>query len=293
MYQIDVHADDYGFSLQTSRDILDCCLSGKLDSISVVPNMSALFDSMKLWQEAEEKLPKEVKLSVHLNLCEGPCMAKPQEVSLLVDEKGYFNISWSSLFFASYIPGKRKLLKQQLKKEIRAQIQVLKPWLGGKAWRIDGHQHTQMIPVVLDALLEVIEEDGLRVEYIRNSHEPLGVFLKEFSLYKTYRPVNFVKNLLLSFCALKAEKEFRARGMKPMYLWGLVMSGSMDEKRVRKLLPVMKAKADRESRILEILFHPGSLLQEEVGEEFSSKDSLEFYFSKGRKAEYQALNKIF
>ena len=96
-----------------------------------------------------------------------------------------------------------------------------------------------MIPVVADALFEVLEENGWRAEYIRDAREPFFPFVRETSLYKTYRPVNFVKNMILNFCSLLLEKRMRRAGFKPMYLWGLVMSGNMDRQRVERLFPAM------------------------------------------------------
>ena len=69
-----------------------------------------------------------------------------------------------------------------------------------------------MIPVVADALLEVIQKNGLEVEYVRNSREPMFPFLKKGSFYKTYRPVNFVKNMILHFCSFLLEGKFRKIG---------------------------------------------------------------------------------
>lgn len=59
-----------------------------------------------------------------------------------------------------------------------------------------------MIPVVAKALFEVLDEQGWRAAYIRDAKEPFLVFLKKTSLYKTYRPVNFVKKYFIEllFC---------------------------------------------------------------------------------------------
>ena len=66
---------------------------------------------------------------------------------------------------------------------------------------------------------------------------------------------------------------------------GAYMSGHMDEERVRKLLPSMVKKAEKKGRILEILFHPGRVLEEEISEEFSQKDAILFHVSKDREIE--------
>lgn len=155
--------------------------------------------------------------------------------------------------------------------------------------RIGSHQHTHMIPVVAEALFEVLEEQGWKASYIRDAKEPLFVFLQKTSLYKTYRLVNFVKNILLNYCSALLQKRFRNAGMKPMYLWGLIMSGHMDEERIRQLLPNMEKKAEHNGRMLEILFHPGQVLREEISDEFSQEDAIAFHVSPDRSVEKQAV----
>ena len=44
--------------------------------------------------------------------------------------------------------------------------------------RIDSHQHTHMIPVVAEALFEVLEEQGWKASYIRDAKEPFLYFCK-------------------------------------------------------------------------------------------------------------------
>ena len=51
MGKIDVHADDFGESIHASRDILDCLMAGKLDSISVLSNMSCFEQCVALYRE--------------------------------------------------------------------------------------------------------------------------------------------------------------------------------------------------------------------------------------------------
>lgn len=70
-----------------------------------------------------------------------------------------------------------------------------------------------------------------------------------------------------------------------MYLWGLIMSGHMDEERIRQLLPNMEKKAEHNGRMLEILFHPGQVLREEISDEFSQEDAIVFHVSPDRSVE--------
>lgn len=289
MSRIDIHADDFGESLHASEDILECLKAGKLDSISVLSNMSCFEKCVKRYREEQSAFPAEPKLSVHLNIMEGRCLAKLENVSELVDAEGHFSMSWGKLFFRSYLPGRKKL-KKQLQTEMKRQIEaVWRAFPEMKKLRIDSHQHTHMIPVVSDALFEVIAENGWQIEYIRNAKEPLFPFLKVPSLYKTYRPVNFVKNMILNYCSWLMERRLKALRLEPMYLWGLIMSGHMDEVRVKKLQNAMLRKADSKNRTLEILFHPGQVLQEEITSEFSQKEAIGFYVSSDRQVEKAAV----
>lgn len=288
---IDIHADDFGESVHASRDILECLKDGKLNSISVLANMSCFEECVQLYRREQDAFAWQPEISVHVNLMEGSCLTDPKELPDLVDEKGHFKISWEKLFFASYLPS-RKRFKAQLKREIELQIKAVAeafPEMRMQELRIDSHQHTHMIPVVAEALFEVLDEQGWKAAYIRDAKEPFFVFLKKISLYKTYRPVNFVKNILLNYCSVLLQKRFRNAGMKPMYLWGLIMSGHMDEERIVKLLPAMEKKAAHAGRTLEILFHPGQVLKEEISDEFSQEDAIAFHVSPDRSVEKQAV----
>jgi hypothetical protein len=146
-----------------------------------------------------------------------------------------------------------------------------------------------MIPVVWEVLTEVLAEEKYHVEYIRNSKEVLSVFLSEPSLWRTYRPINFVKNRILALYSHKVDRYFEANGMEQMYLWGLVMSGHMDADRIRRLYGKMTEKAGRDGRTLEILFHPGIALPEEVSAELGDEAAEEFYLSENRHIEKAAV----
>lgn len=307
MAVIDLHADDYALTPNTSKDMLACMKAGKLDSISIVPNMACFETCMEMFYEAIPTLPFLPKISVHLDFVEGHCLADAKMVPDLVRKGSDLTaLSWGGLFKFSYMPLKRRRVKEELALEICAQIErtqraVRKSMDIAKAnnvpceqkgIRIDSHQHAHMIPIVWEALISVIETQQYDVEYIRNSKELLGVFLVETSLWKTYRPINFVKNRLLNLYSYKADRYYAKHGMKQMYLWGLIMSGKMDRERIEKLFAGVSAKAEKDGRILEILFHPGLTLAEEVTDEIA-KDAVEdFYMTDGRHIEMDAVMKL-
>lgn len=307
MPKTDIHADDYALTVNTSKDILCCMKKGLLDSISIVPNMSCFQECMDMFYQAIPALSFLPGISVHLDFVEGHSLVGAKEVPLLV--KGgstLMGLSWGGVFLLSYLPWKRHEAKEQLKKEIKAQIDTVQTVVKHamdiaeehqipcrqKGIRIDSHQHAHMIPVVWEAMTEVIAEEKYDVEYIRNSKEMLGVFLTEISLWKTYRPINFVKNRLLSLYSRRADRYAKAHSMEQMYLWGLIMSGRMDYDRIVRLYPKIAVKAEKDSRVLEILFHPGLMLPEEVSEEIGGDAAEDFYLRQDRHMEMDAVNQI-
>lgn len=291
----DIHADDYGLSLGASEDILKCIAKNALDSISVLTNMPDCGKYAERFKEESKKWKREPLLSVHLNFVEGRSMAGKKRAPHLTDDEGLLRTSWGKLFFWSFCPWKYHEIKKELKWEIKAQTDEFIRYYGdNRPLRFDGHQHTQMLPVVYHALLEAIREEGYSVEYIRVTKEPVLPFLKGVSLWKTYRPVNCVKNLLLNLLALRMERTVAGAvpEQKPMFLWGVLFSGCMDEERVRKLLPLMKRKAKERERILEILFHPGFTEKAEMKGKCISEGASWFYCSEGRKQEFQTVMKL-
>lgn len=305
MSHMEVHADDYGISLHASKDILSCIKAGKLDSISVITNMSAYDEAAKELVYEMSSLEKRPLLTVHLNFLEGHCCANVEDVPHLVNEKGYFSIGWGTLFKWNFSTQK-ETIKRELKAEVKAQTKrFLQYFSECGPLRFDGHQHTQMIPLVYNALLEVIQEEAYEVSYIRVTREPMRAYLKAFSLWTSYKPINWVKNVLLNLLATGLELKLNKMNLaferdshgelrdtvpcRRMYLWGVVMSGCMNEQRVHKLLGNMTKQAKNRNRHLEILFHPGSLVSEEMGEEFCDLGANKFHLSKNRSIEFEAV----
>ena len=294
MKNIDIHADDYGLTMNTSKNILAGINAEKLNSTSIMPNMTCYDDALMLWNQ-ELRTGIFPKLSVHLNFMEGHCCASKQDVNLLVDEKGYFNISWIDLVKYNYNRCKYHEVKRQLKIEIRKQLwKVIDDYklLDGKKIRVDSHQHTHMIPIVMEALLEVLEEDKIPTEYIRVSKEAIFPYIKQVGLYPTYRIVNLVKVAVLNFFSVKDEKMLKRNGIPSMILCGVFFSGKMDSERVKKVLPDLQKIAKRKKVALEIALHPGLALQKELGEEFGSEEANAFYLSHNREIEHQTMMKM-
>ena len=66
---VDIRADDYGYTLNTSKEMLSCIDS--LDSISIICNTSYFEESMAMFYKTIPNMKSLPKLAVHLNIVEG------------------------------------------------------------------------------------------------------------------------------------------------------------------------------------------------------------------------------
>ena len=295
------HADDFGANQEISEHILDCYREGALNSLSVLPNGRDLDACMQTLEPYREG----VKVSIHFNLAEGHCLAAPEDVPLLVDGRGMFHISFFKVLILSFTP-KRKELKRQIKTEMKAQLTRMLPYID--TIRMDSHQHYHMIPVVLESILESVGElshtaegkqwltaKGMNepeIAFIRIPAEPLRPFLRQKAFYRTYRPINLVKNIVLNGLYLMDRRMLCPYREKSAVFFGILLSGRMDLERVTTLLPSFQKIAEKRGLPLEILCHPGGVKDPDELMDRENRDCVDFYTSQGRNIEKRMLSEI-
>ena len=277
---IEFHADDYGLFPTQSHRILDCHRNGNLNGISVLPNSPHLPECMSdMYQFSED-----VAVTVHLNLIEGKSLC---HVPLLTDAQGRLNSSFGALLLRSYLPGKDKY-RQQLKQELSAQIRAVQKYYPEDApIRLDGHAHYHMIPLVFDAMMEVIQEEKLNVSYIRIPREYLSVYLPCLKKLQDFSPINLAKVLILNLLSLRAETRYGdiLQHMQHKLFLGVFLSGRMYYENVIHLLPGALALAEKKGMDLEILGHPGGVFEAEDMAQITSADDMAFLTSHLRNRE--------
>ncbi len=291
MTRIDFHADDYALTENSDKDILSLCKEGKLDSISVIPNLKIFESAAQNFLAAKKDFPKEVKVSVHLNVMEGKCLSDKTALPDLVDKDAYFDTSWGKLFLSSLNPFKRGKIRLQLKAEIIAQIKrsIDSGLCDAAALRLDSHQHPHMIPVFFDALADALAELNIKPEYVRNSRDPISCYIALPSIWKHFSPANIIKCQILNHYARRIERWQKRNQLQPNLLCGVFFSGFMGGDRVKKSLPNFIKKCEASGAGLEVLFHPGTALSSELTDEFTKPGFNKFHLSEGRKMEFDAL----
>lgn len=290
--QIWFHADDYGVTPEQSRRILSCFTQGSLNSISVLPNSEHLVECRDILDEIDKE--RRIRRVLHVNLVEGRPLADKERVGLLVDEQGMFCCSFVKLWMWNYIfhGNKRKKLKQQLKCEIAAQLEAVTKRCDYHITAVDSHQHYHMIPVVFDALMEVIDESGVSISEIRIPVDPVRPALFTGDKPHKIPLINWIKWLILRPYVGRTKRRLHQRGITTPVFFGIFYTCDMRLETVQSLLPAYEKYAMKQDKMLELMFHPGNLMTR--GELFDERrDELaEFYMSQNRYAEAQCLKNI-
>ncbi len=289
---IEYHADDYGLFPEQSRHIIDCYHNGALNGISIMPNSPYLAECMDAIADIRSKL----FVTVHLNLVEGKPLTG-SEASKLIDEKGNFNIGFIKLLVMSYIPVARVQYRKQLYKELSAQIKACAPYMNDGIYRLDGHVHYHMIPLVFDAMMDVVRDNNLKVSYIRFPSEELEIYRKSAGKIKGITFANVLKVMILNFLGKRNSRKYaedlRKLKAKSKLFMGVMMSGHMFYDNVKACLPVAAdVMSDRGLSDMEILFHPGDVSEVDDIAKITSKDDLSFLTSENRQKEAMALKKL-
>ena len=277
-------ADDYGISDNISLHIQECVEKGVLDKVSVFPNFNTI-DLSKISKNGN------IRVSLHLNLVEGKCMADAKEIDLIADANGNFKYTFGGLFKLNLL--NRKKFETQVYNEIKAQVKFWKSILPEHiSFCVDSHQHTHMIPAVFRALTKVLNDEKIVLSYLRIPAEPITPYLKTPSLYLTYNPVNIIKQWLLKFLWLINKKYAKKYNIPTSFFLGILFSGKMDENRVSKILPKYKKLAEKHKKDIEVLFHPGYPEENEFEFENNNIVFKKFYLSENRKTEFDSVNNL-
>lgn len=284
--RIEYHADDFGLFPAQSERILDCC-GGRLGGVSIFPNGEALEECAGMLRHCGSTLA----VTIHLNLIEGPSLSAPAGPSPLTDGAGTLSCRFGSLLLRSYLPGRNRL-RQAIAREFRAQIRRASAVLGDQLpLRLDSHAHYHMIPVVFDALMDVVREDALDVRYIRIPEENVGLYLRSWRRLEHFAPVNLAKVAILNVLAKRNRAKYRQElaAMEQKLFLGVFLSGRMTRRNVEAILPDAVALAQKRGWDLEILAHPGSVREPEDLDRVTSPNDLAFFTDPLREEEQAML----
>lgn len=252
---VNLHADDYGITPSQAKEILELRANdghSGLTSVSIFANSPLMQEAAKLIAPLVDS--GEMDVALHMNLVEGYALADPEQIPLLVDERGAFKRDFVSLMLCGAGPSGREL-ERQVRTEAAAQLQAfLRAFPDMKdGLRVDSHQHTHMVPAVFDGLMGAVSDSGATLRQVRVPVEDIAPY-KKAGKADQISFANKLKNALLSHFA-KRNARLLPDDVKSPAFCGVYLSGNMQA--VDSLL--LDELESHYGSDIEVLFHPVSV----------------------------------
>jgi predicted glycoside hydrolase/deacetylase ChbG (UPF0249 family) len=279
-----VHADDLGICRSITDRIIETHREGCVRRTSIVANGEA-------FQYAVERLQEfpELAWSVHLNLVEGRCLGPKQELSLLVDKRGWFKQSFIRLLLLYlFVPWCRARLRRQVRTELNAQIERVRGALKSLHIRVDSHRYVHLLPFVFAVVME--RSSAWRVREIRIVDEPLFTRTAGLRGLGGLISANLLKAVVLRILSKLCRRQLRCRSIgSPERFLGVLFSGRMSARVVCRGLRKIARRPSALDGEVEVLFHPGPADPRDRSVWKENPRQSQFYFSSGRAVETEAL----
>jgi predicted glycoside hydrolase/deacetylase ChbG (UPF0249 family) len=235
MPRLIINADDLGVNPQRSHGIFECFEFGVVTSASIIANGS---DSDSAARHAKER---GLSSGLHLNLTDEYPLSKQADINSLTEDNGMFL-------------GAEKLIREidegkvqvsHLEREIRAQVEWMLDTYGMPT-HVDGHARIHIHPVVIHALIPIMERYG-----IRHTRIPCEDPLPPFGYEITAAELQNAKQV--STQALAARSDYEGHDITSTdHFRGLTLHGNASLKNLRHILNKLPEGTT------ELQVHPGS-----------------------------------
>jgi predicted glycoside hydrolase/deacetylase ChbG (UPF0249 family) len=192
MVNLIFNADDFGISQGVNEAILRAHTQGVLNSTSIMITLKYVPQAL----EMAKQMPN-LNIGLHANLTNENSVLSQNEIPLLVNENGKFKHGFVNLAILSLLHPKE--LKNQVKKEIKAQIEKAIA-CGIKLTHLDSHRHVHMIPAIFKACMELVEE--YKIPRLRFVNENPITTIKQTSGKEWVADGGLIKNFVLISCAI-------------------------------------------------------------------------------------------
>ncbi|MBI3615745.1 MAG: hopanoid biosynthesis-associated protein HpnK [Candidatus Omnitrophica bacterium] len=256
-----ITGDDFGSSSAVNQGILQAHERGILTSASLMVTGDAFEEAVALGH-AHPRLA----VGLHLTVSSGRAALPPQQVPHLVDSAGRFS---SHLVKAGLWYQFSPQARRELALEIRAQLEKFRR-TGLRLSHLDGHQHMHMHPVVLEALIDLSEEFGIRA--IRLPGEELAIAVR---IDRSRLLIKCVYSWTFGWLRRWAAARLRSARIEfADRVYGLLQTGRMTEEYLLRLIP--KIQGNR----VEIYSHP-TLAAEIYSSRGASRAQLDALLSPG------------
>lgn len=239
MVNLIFNADDFGISKGVNEAIFKAHTQGVLNSTSIMITLKHVPEALEL----AKQMPN-LNIGLHANLTNENSVLSKDEIPLLVDDNGKFRHGFVNLAVLSVLHPKE--LKNQAKKEIRAQIEKAKN-SGIKLAHLDSHRHIHMIPSIFKACMELAEEYNIpRLRFVNEN--PITT-IKQTSSKEWLTDGGLIKNLVLISCAIVNKVLFNFKS--DTYFYSIINTCKISRDKLNSY------KVPGSYKAVEIGIHPG------------------------------------
>jgi len=238
---LSVTGDDFGFSREVNRAIVEAYARGVLTSASLMVAGDAADEAVAL-----ARSHPGLSVGLHLVVVDGRASLPPSAIPALVDARGRFRGGplRAGLRY-QFSPRARR----ELEREIRAQLDRFVE-TGLALAHVDGHHHLHLHPVVLEILVSLTE--AYRIPAIRLPSEELGLAL---SLDRRAVASKIVSSVVFRLLRRNGERRLTAAGIGfAQRVYGLLATGRITERYLLGLIPRIEADS------VELYCHPAAAL---------------------------------
>ncbi len=207
-----LHADDLGLARGVDAAILDLAQSGRLQGASLLVNGPSAANAAEAWR----KLAPAPPLTLHLCLTEGHRLPNCPDLPT----------GFGTLLLASLLPWQRRRISPQLRTVLLQQFSRYRELTGVDQIRLDGHQHIHLIPLVMDAVLDLARSES--ITWVRTTREALPEGLSLRLWWRSLWTGGLLKWLVLQLLSRLAIPRLRHSGIQTNRSFaGVLFSGSM------------------------------------------------------------------
>ena len=273
-----LHADDLGLADGVDAAIIDLAQSGQLQGASLLVNGPSAADAMEAWRNLAEPPP----LTLHLCLTEGHRLAKCADLPS----------GFGTLLLASLLPWQRRRIAPQLRTVLQEQISRYRQLTGLSQIRLDGHQHIHLVPLVLDAVLDLAPSEA--ITWVRTTREPLPEGLSLRLWWRSLQSGGLIKWLVLQLLSGLAIPRLRRAGLATnLRFAGVLFSGSMFGTAFRRSWETAHSSNTilRSSRPV-VLIHPAQRHAAAGMDQEAFQKSVAFFNSHNRQKEWASAHQL-
>jgi len=234
-----VTGDDFGASTLVNEAIEQAHRGGILNTTSLMVAGIAGDDAV----HRARRLPS-LHVGLHIVVVDGKPLLDPKLIPALVDSSGQFSTQLVRAGFNFFF---NAAARRQLEAEIRAQFDAYRA-TGLALDHVNAHNHMHMHPTVLDAIIAIGREYGVKA--VRIPKEPLG---PSWRAVRTNFAGRFGNAVLLAPMLARMRSRLQAAGIAANdFVFGLSDTGHMTRERVAALMHQLP------DGVTEMYFHPAT-----------------------------------